>query len=52
MPPSPESVIEFRNVNKRFGPTTAVDNVTFTVAAGETISLLGRAAAARRPRCA
>jgi len=41
MPPSPETVIEFRNVNKRFGATTAVDNVTFTVAAGETISLLG-----------
>ena len=40
MPPS-ETVIEFRNVNKRFGATTAVDNVTFTVAAGETISLLG-----------
>ena len=28
MPPSPETVIEFRNVSKRFGATTAVDNVT------------------------
>jgi len=41
MQPSPETVIEFRNVIKRFGTTTAVDHVTFTVGAGETISLLG-----------
>jgi ABC-type Fe3+/spermidine/putrescine transport system ATPase subunit len=34
-------VIEFRNVVKRFGTMTAVDRVTFDVAAGETISLLG-----------
>ena len=41
MPASPGTVIEFRNVIKRFGATTAVDNVTFSVGAGETISLLG-----------
>ena len=41
MQPSPETVIAFRNVIKRFGATTAVDHVTFTVGAGETISLLG-----------
>ena len=41
MPPSSGTVVEFRNVNKRFGATTAVDNVTFSVGAGETISLLG-----------
>jgi ABC-type Fe3+/spermidine/putrescine transport system ATPase subunit len=36
-----EPVIEFRDVVKRFGRTTAVDHVSFTVAAGETVSLLG-----------
>ncbi len=41
MQPSSETVIEFRNVIKRFGATTAVDGVTFTVGAGETVSLLG-----------
>jgi ABC-type Fe3+/spermidine/putrescine transport system ATPase subunit len=38
---SSEPVIVLRNVIKRFGSTTAVNNVTFTVAAGETVSLLG-----------
>ena len=41
MPPATETVIEFRNVIKRFGATTAVDNVTFSVGAGEIVSLLG-----------
>jgi putative spermidine/putrescine transport system ATP-binding protein/putrescine transport system ATP-binding protein len=41
MQSSSESVIEFRDVIKRFGQTTAVDRVTFTVGAGETVSLLG-----------
>ena len=36
-----EPVVVFRDVVKRFGAMTAVDNVTFTVAAGETVSLLG-----------
>jgi ABC-type Fe3+/spermidine/putrescine transport system ATPase subunit len=36
-----ESVIEFRDVVKRFGRNTAVDHVTFTIRAGETVSLLG-----------
>jgi len=36
-----QPVIEFRDVVKRFGQTTAVDRVTFTVGAGETVSLLG-----------
>ena len=35
------AVIEFRDVVKRFGETPAVDNVTFTVNAGETVALLG-----------
>ena len=38
---SSEPVIVLKNVIKRFGSTTAVDNVTFDVAAGETVSLLG-----------
>jgi ABC-type Fe3+/spermidine/putrescine transport system ATPase subunit len=37
----PQPVIEFRNVVKRFGATAAVDHVTFSVGAGETVSLLG-----------
>ena len=37
----PDTVIEFRDVTKRFGQTVAVDRVTFSVAAGETVSLLG-----------
>jgi ABC-type Fe3+/spermidine/putrescine transport system ATPase subunit len=41
MQPSSETVIEFRDVIKRFGATTAVDRVTFAVGAGETVSLLG-----------
>ena len=41
MQSKPEPVIEFRDVVKRFGQTAAVDHVTFTVGAGETVSLLG-----------
>ena len=37
----PDPVIAFRNVVKRFGHTAAVDHITFTVGAGETVSLLG-----------
>jgi putative spermidine/putrescine transport system ATP-binding protein/putrescine transport system ATP-binding protein len=36
-----QSVILFRDVVKRFGSTVAVNAVNFTVAAGETVSLLG-----------
>ncbi|HUI17281.1 MAG TPA: ABC transporter ATP-binding protein [Alphaproteobacteria bacterium] len=39
--PSPETVIAFRDVSKRFGQTVAVDRVSFSVGAGETVSLLG-----------
>jgi ABC-type Fe3+/spermidine/putrescine transport system ATPase subunit len=41
MEPPVQPVIEFRDVVKRFGETTAVDRMTFTVDAGETVSLLG-----------
>ena len=41
MQPVPASVIEFRDVVKRFGQMAAVDGVTFTVSAGETVALLG-----------
>lgn len=41
MEPAVQLVIEFRDVVKRFGQTTAVDRVTFTVGVGETVSLLG-----------
>src|SRR5262249_6515762 len=36
-----QSIIEFRGVVKRFGATIAVDDVTFVVRPGETVSLLG-----------
>ena len=36
-----QPVIAFRNVVKKFGGTAAVDHVTFSVGAGETVSLLG-----------
>ena len=36
-----EPVVAFRNVIKRFAAINAVDDVTFSVAAGETVSLLG-----------
>jgi len=38
---SSNKVIEFQDVIKRFGQTTAVAGVTFTVNSGETVSLLG-----------
>jgi putative spermidine/putrescine transport system ATP-binding protein/putrescine transport system ATP-binding protein len=38
---TPTTVIEFRDVIKRFGQAAAVDRVTFAVGAGETVALLG-----------
>jgi ABC-2 type transport system ATP-binding protein len=34
-------IIEVRNLHKRYGPTTAVDDVSFTVRAGEVFGILG-----------
>jgi ABC-type glutathione transport system ATPase component len=34
-------VIEVRNLTKRYGPVLAVDDLSFTVAAGEVSSFLG-----------
>ena len=33
--------VEFRNVSMRYGAVTAVDNVSFTIEAGELVTLLG-----------
>jgi iron(III) transport system ATP-binding protein len=33
--------VEFRGVSKRYGAVTAVDTVSFTIAAGELVTLLG-----------
>jgi len=41
MPSQPGAVVEFRDVVKCFGQTVALDRMTFTVSAGETVSLLG-----------
>ena len=35
------NTVEFQNVVKRFGETTAVDGVSFSIAGGETVALLG-----------
>ena len=35
------ATVEFRHVTKRFGAVTALDDIVFTVGAGETIALLG-----------
>ena len=35
------NVIEVRDLTKRYGETLAVDRITFAVAAGQTIGLLG-----------
>jgi iron(III) transport system ATP-binding protein len=39
-PRSPSSV-EFRSVSKRYGPVTAVDNLSFSIAPGTLVTLLG-----------
>jgi spermidine/putrescine transport system ATP-binding protein len=35
------TIIEFRHITKRFGPVTAVDNVSLTIQEGEFFALLG-----------
>lgn len=40
-PPAPAAVIQVRDLVKRFGSVTAVDGVSFGVAAGSTVALLG-----------
>src|SRR4051812_14615629 len=37
----PEPVIAVSDLSKRFGEVTAVDGISFTVAAGSTVGLLG-----------
>jgi ABC-2 type transport system ATP-binding protein len=34
-------MIEARNLTKKFGPLTAVDNISFSIAAGEVVGFLG-----------
>jgi spermidine/putrescine transport system ATP-binding protein len=40
-PVTPRTIIEFRNITKRFGPVVAVDNVSLTIDEGEFFALLG-----------
>ncbi|MDP8917765.1 MAG: ABC transporter ATP-binding protein [Pseudomonadota bacterium] len=37
----PAASVEFRNVTKRYGTVTAVDDVTFTIPPGQLVTLLG-----------
>ena len=37
----PENIIEFKNITKRFGGTTALDQVSFTAKKGEVTGLIG-----------
>ncbi len=39
--PKPRTIIEFRNITKRFGPVIAVDNVSLSIDEGEFFALLG-----------
>ena len=50
MTKSPSSV-EFRAVTKRYGTVTAVDAVSFTIAPGTLVTLLGLAAILWPNRC-
>ena len=34
-------MIEVKGISKRFGPTTAVDNISFSIAKGEVVGFLG-----------
>ena len=40
-PATPRTIIEFCNITKRFGPVTAVDDVSLSIAEGEFFALLG-----------
>jgi ABC-type uncharacterized transport system ATPase subunit len=44
------ALLEIRNITRRFGDFTAVDDVSLDIEAGEFFCLLGRPDAAR-PRC-
>jgi len=41
MPKSGPASVEFSHVSMRYGPVTAVDDVSFTIHAGELVTLLG-----------
>ena len=46
-------MIEVQHVTKRYGPVTAVDDVSFRVESGQILGFLGpNGAAARPPPCA
>ena len=45
-------MIEVRNLTKRFGPTVAVDDLSFDVSPGMVTGFLGPTAPARAPRSA
>ena len=44
-------MIEVKNLAKRFGTKTAVDDVSFKVEKGEILGFLGPNAAGNRPPC-
>ena len=44
-------MIEARSLSKRYGPVLAVDDLSFTIAAGQVTGFLGPMAAVSRRRC-
>ena len=44
-------MIEISELTKRYGPTTAVSDLTFTVRPGTVTGFLGRMAPGSPPRC-
>lgn len=47
-----KNFVELRNVTKRFGSNTVIDNINLTIPQGQMVTLLGRPAAAKPLFCA
>jgi ABC-type Fe3+/spermidine/putrescine transport system ATPase subunit len=50
-PNTPEPIIRFEAISKRFGDFVAVDNVSLDIAPGEFFTLLGPSGCGKPPCC-